>query len=195
MLVVIDYEAGNMHNVSAALKSLGAEFSCSGDPKVVEMADRLILPGVGSARPAMDALRRRAMVETLKAAKVPLLGICLGMQLLHEFSEEDDVACLGVLPGGVRRFDKSLGKVPHVGWNQVRQSADEALWRGIPDQSHFYFVHGYYAPRSPQTSAETDYTVTFASGVGSGNFRGVQFHPELSGENGLRLLRNFLESD
>ncbi len=194
MLAVVDYEAGNMHSVSAALKFLGADFVCSGDPKTLQRAERLILPGVGSARPAMDSLRRRGVVELLRSAKVPVLGICLGMQLLHEYSDEDGVACLGVLRGGVRRFDGNLGKVPHMGWNQVRQRAGEPLWKEIRDGSHFYFVHSYYIARSPETIGETDYTVTFASAVGTGNFRGVQFHPELSGQDGLRLLGNFLEA-
>ncbi len=196
MLVVIDYEAGNLHSVSAALRHLGAEFVCSDDPKTLAKADKAILPGVGSARAAMESLRRRGLLEAIRSCTVPFLGICLGLQVLFEGSDEDDTPCLGLFPGRVRRFDSKLGKVPHIGWNQVRVTGRSALWKGIPDASHFYFVHGYYAPISPGTTlAETDYTVSFASAAGRGNFQAVQFHPELSGDHGLKLLRNFLEAD
>lgn len=196
MIVVIDYEAGNLHNVGGALRHLGAEFVCSGQPAALARASKLILPGVGSARAAMESLERRGLVEPIRAARVPLLGICLGMQLFFERSEEDDVPCLGILPGVVRRFDARLGKVPHMGWNQARPvSAGAAqLWKGIADGSYFYFVHSYHAPREGAgTLAETEYGVCFASAAGRDNFLGVQFHPELSADTGLRLLRNFLE--
>lgn len=194
MIVVVDYEAGNLHNVGSALKHLGADFVFSDDPATVARADKLILPGVGSARAAMNSLTRKGLLETLRRTTAPFLGICLGLQLLFERSEEDSTPGLGLLPGTVRRFDEKAGKVPHMGWNQVHPlRRGSGLWRGVPDGSHFYFVHGYYAPIDEATLAETEYSARFASAAGRANFRGVQFHPELSGDWGLKLLCNFLE--
>lgn len=196
MLAVIDYKAGNLYNVANALKYLGADFVFSGNPEVLRRASKVILPGVGSARPAMESLAEQGLVETLKQMRVPFLGICLGLQLLFDASEEDDTPCLGVLPGTVRRFDDSRVKVPQIGWNQVRYRSDGApLFQPIPDGSFFYFVHSYYAPLlDGVTLAVTDYAGTFSSAVRKDNYWGVQFHPERSGDAGLQLLRNFLEA-
>ncbi len=146
MIVVIDYKAGNLYNVGNALKYLKADFTVSGDPEVVSQADRVILPGVGSARAAMDSLAEQGLVEVLQGLRVPFLGICLGLQLLFEVSEEDNTPCLGLLPGTVRRFDSSQIKVPHIGWNQVSgldvsSQPPSILLEGIPAESFFYFVH------------------------------------------------------
>ena len=192
MIVVIDYRAGNLYNVGNALRHLGCDWIQSKDPGVVGRASKVILPGVGSAAAAMESLQEEGLVEVLRATKAPFLGICLGLQLLFERSEEENTECLGILAGSVRRFDSTRMKVPHIGWNQVRGTGD-ALMAGIPDGSSFYFVHSYCAQASaPTTIARTEYGVEFASVVRHQNFRGVQFHPERSGEVGLRLLENFV---
>ena len=212
MIVVIDYKAGNLYNVGNALKYLKANFTVSGDPAVVSQADRVILPGVGSARTAMESLIEQGLVEVLQGLRVPFLGICLGLQLLFEVSDEDNTPCLGVLPGTVRRFNSSQVKVPHIGWNQVSGVAGQRgkrserafaaavpqpssiLLEGIPAESFFYFVHSFFAPvESPFTLGKTDYGDWFGSVVARENFYGVQFHPERSGEIGLKMLQNFLE--
>ncbi len=201
MIVVIDYKAGNLYNVGNALKYLKADFRFSGDPAVVSQADRVILPGVGSARAAMESLAEQGLVEVLQGLRVPFLGICLGLQLLFEVSDEDNTPCLGLLPGTVRRFNSSQVKVPHIGWNQVRGMNESSqppsiLFEGIPGESFFYFVHSYFAPVvSPFTLGKTDYGEWFGSVVAQENFYGVQFHPERSGEIGLKVLQNFLEAN
>ena len=194
MIVVIDYRAGNLYNVGNALRYLGAEWIQSKDPETVRRASRIILPGVGSAAPAMESLAEEGLLDVLRTTRVPFLGICLGLQLLFERSDEEDTDCLGILEGSVRRFDSRSLKVPHIGWNQVR-GTDDRLLAGIPDGSNFYFVHSYCASASASTTiAKTEYGVEFASVVRRQNFCGVQFHPERSGEVGLRLLRNFIEN-
>ena len=199
MIVVIDYKAGNLYNVGNALKFLKVDFTVSGDPDVVSQADRVILPGVGSARAAMESLAEQGLVEVLQGLRVPFLGICLGLQLLFEVSEEDNTPCLGLLPGTVRRFDSSQIKVPHIGWNQVSgldvsSQPPSILLEGIPGESFFYFVHSYFAPlESPFALGKTDYGSWFGSVAARENFYGVQFHRERSGEIGLKVLQNFLE--
>ncbi len=198
MIVVIDYQAGNLYNVGNALRFLGAEFTFTGDPQVVEKADRIILPGQGAARPAMESLIERGLVDVLKRIEVPFLGICLGLQLLFEASAEEQTTCLGIIPGTVQKFDRSQVKVPQIGWNQVRQirrqfSRSLTLFDDIADDSFFYFLHSYYAPiRDAVTIGITEYATSFASVVKKNNFWGVQFHPERSGEVGLKVLENFL---
>ena len=199
MIVVIDYKAGNLYNVGNALKYLKADFVFSGDPAVVSRADKVILPGVGSARAAMDSLAEQGLVQVVRRLRVPFLGICLGLQLLFEVSEEDNTQCLGLLPGAVRRFNSSQVKVPHIGWNQVRSVGGSSpppsiLLKGIPEESFFYFVHSYFAPVVNQfTLGETEYGNWFGSVVVQDHFYGLQFHPERSGEIGLKVLQNFLE--
>jgi len=194
MIVVIDYRAGNLYNVGNALRYLGAEFVFAADPAVVQKASKVILPGVGSAKPAMESLEQLRLVPVLKQLAVPFLGICLGLQLLFERSDEEQTECLGILPGVVKRFDSTRLKVPHIGWNQVSSRGQNPLFQGIPDKSSFYFVHSFFGPvREDLTKGTTDYGGCFSSVVAQGNYSGVQFHPERSGELGLRLLRNFLE--
>lgn len=197
MLVVIDYDAGNTYNVGNALRRLGAEFVLSGDPAVVSRASRVILPGVGSASAAMTSLRRQGLADVIPRLSVPFLGICLGLQLLFERSDEENTPCLGVLPGTIRKFDRDRVKVPHIGWNRVawasaRPSPADGLLTGQQSEEYFYFVHSYYAPLCEATLAETEYDVAFSSSVVRNNFLGVQFHPERSAEPGLRLIENFL---
>ena len=199
MIVVIDYQAGNLYNVGHALRYLKADFVFSGDPEVVRQAEKVILPGQGSAPAAMESLAEQGLVEVLQRLEVPFLGICLGLQLLFEISEEDQTPCLGILSGTVQRFNSSRVKVPHIGWNQVRQQSGDpsavALFQGVPDESFFYFVHSYFAPLVDQAAlATTDYDEVFVSVVARENYCGVQFHPERSGQVGLQLLRNFVEA-
>ena len=199
MIVVIDYAAGNLYNVGHALEHLGAEFIFSGDPADVARADKIILPGVGAAKPAMKSLAGQGLVEALRQVSVPFLGICLGLQLLFEISEEEDTPCLGLLPGGVHRFDNSQVKVPHIGWNRVAGDDGSSqpaspLFEGVPGGSFFYFFHSYYAPvEKGVTLGTTQYGLSFSSVVAKENFWGVQFHPERSGKIGLKLLENFVE--
>lgn len=197
MVVVVDYRAGNLYNVGNALKKLSVPHRFSGEPAELESAERVILPGVGSARAAMDSLSERGLVDVIRDLKVPFLGICLGLQLLYQQSQEELTTCLGLMPGQVSRFDSSLVKVPHIGWNQVDfhspTTTGSPLFEGIPSGAYFYFVHSYYAPVSEGlTFASTEYGIRFSSVVGRDNFFAVQFHPERSGEPGLRLLSNFM---
>jgi len=202
MIVVVDYRAGNLYNVGNALKHLKAEFTFSGDPGVVAKADKVILPGVGSARAAMTSLETQGLCDVIRSLRVPFLGICLGLQLLFELSEEDDTECLGILPGNIRRFDSEVTKVPQIGWNQVAWRKKDLLdpfagpiVSGLPEASYFYFVHSYFAPLSDgATIGTTVYGEEYSSAVVSGNFLGFQFHPERSGEVGLELLRRFVVS-
>lgn len=199
MVVVVDYDAGNLYNVANALRHLGAEFQMSGDPEVVARAERVILPGVGSARAAMNSLDRQGLIPALRGLQVPFLGICLGLQLLFERSEEDDTECLGILPGTVRRFSSRNVKVPQIGWNRVTWAAQSlppafaSMLEGIPESGFFYFVHSFYAPISAATVAQSEYDVPFSAAVAQGNYLGLQFHPERSAETGLRLLAAFVK--
>ncbi|HSR68736.1 MAG TPA: imidazole glycerol phosphate synthase subunit HisH [Acidobacteriota bacterium] len=193
MIVVIDYEAGNLYNVANALTHLEQDFQMSGDPEVVSRASRVILPGVGAAGAACDSLRRQELDDVILRLKVPFLGICLGLQLLFRRSEEEDAQLLELLPDTVHRFDSSRLKVPHVGWNAVQITRDDPLFEDIGTGAYFYFVHSYFVPLQPGTIGQTTYGGPFCSALRHNNYWGVQFHPERSGTQGLRLLKNFLE--
>lgn len=195
MIGIIDYGAGNIRSVSNALRRLGIEHTVSSDIGELQRATKLILPGVGEARMAMDSLDRAGLIRWLRDVRVPFLGICLGMQLLFEKSDERQTDCLGILPGKIVQFDsRNLPnlKVPHMGWNQVQVQNNSPLFAGIADNEHFYFVHSYYAPAVSETIGATEYGLTFSSAVHMNNFFGVQFHPEKSGRAGLELLNNFV---
>lgn len=197
-LVVIDYGAGNLRSVAKALISLGYEPSVTSDPRDVERAPAVILPGVGAAGQIMGSLRRLGMDEAVTdfiASGRPFLGVCMGMQVLFDWSDEDGgQECLGVLPGRVRRLDAGV-KVPHMGWNSVAQQGEHPIWQGIPDDAYFYFVHSYVVEPSDDAvrAGSTEYAGPFTSAVGRDNVFGTQFHPEKSGRHGLRLYRNFVE--
>ncbi len=196
MIAVLDYGAGNLKSVTNALQHLGVSAEVTADPAVVDRARALIFPGVGAAREAMAFLKPRGLdraVRDFVRAGRPYLGICLGLQMLFDYSEEDDQECLGVLPGVVRRFQPPL-KLPHMGWNAVELRTQVEALAGIASGSPFYFVHSYYpVPGEDRIMAgTTEYGASFASVVVNANILGVQFHPERSGSHGLHLLRNFL---
>jgi glutamine amidotransferase len=195
-LVVIDYDSGNLRSVSRALESQGVNPLITGEPADFVGADAVILPGVGSGPAAMDALNERGLVAPIReyiASGKPFLGICLGLQLLMDRTEEGDSRCLGVVPGIAKLLPPGL-KVPHMGWNNVNFKNQHPLVAGIPQDSYFYFVHSYYA--TPQdlegVGGTTEYGIPFCSIYASGNLVATQFHPEKSGPAGLRLYKNFI---
>ena len=195
-LAIIDYGVGNLRSVEKAFAATGSPAVVTSDEGVLRKAERLVLPGVGAFGACMNALTERGfdtLVRERVAAGTPLLGVCVGMQLLFEESEEFGATRgLGLLPGRVRRFPDDL-IVPHVGWNQIHQRVSHPLFDGVGDASFFYFVHSYYCEpaRDEVVLGETDYGVTYASVVAQENLCGVQFHPEKSQAAGLRLLANF----
>lgn len=194
MIAIIDYKAGNLASVSNAFKRLKTEFVITNKEKELERADGIIFPGVGHAYAAMNALKEHNLDRWLKNTTKPLLGICLGMQLLFESSEEGDTHTLGIIPGRLKKFDSTKGKVPHMGWNSFTDMNDQhPLLKGITKNNYFYYVHSYYAPINEACIASCDYINPFASVVSSNNFYGVQFHPEKSGDAGEIILKNFLE--
>ena len=194
-VVLVDSGGANIGSVRYALQRLGVDAELSGDGDVIRRADRVILPGVGAAAAAMQRLCELDLVPVLRALDRPLLGICLGMQLLHAASEEGQVECLGLLPGSVRRMRASPGvRIPHMGWNRLRKRGESSLLDGIADGAQAYFVHGYAVDESDNTIASSDHGERFAAVVQYGHIAGAQFHPERSGPIGLRLLANFLGS-
>ncbi|HOU65973.1 MAG TPA: imidazole glycerol phosphate synthase subunit HisH [Thermomonas sp.] len=193
-LALVDAGGANLGSVRYALERLGVEARIVSDGDGLCDAGRIILPGVGAAAPAMALLRERGLVEPLRAATVPLLGICLGMQLLFESSDEGDVACLGLLPGRVRKLRGGPGlRVPHMGWNGLEHVRDSALLDGVADGASTYFVHGYAAPVTADCVAACTHGERFAAMVQRGNVAGAQFHPERSATVGAQLLSNFLQ--
>jgi len=204
-IVVVDYGMGNLRSVAQALRHVApeADVRISSELSEVRAADRLVLPGQGAMPDCMRSLRDSGLQEAVVEASrsKPLLGVCVGEQMLFDWSEEGDTRCLGLLPGKVVRFrldgmtqpDGSRFKVPQMGWNRVRQSQSHALWNGIADGSYFYFVHSYHAvPQEAQhTAGETEYGVRFACAVARDNIFATQFHPEKSATAGLQLYKNF----
>jgi len=193
MISIIDYKAGNLASVSNALERLGVEHRITFNKEELESSEAVIFPGVGHAQAAMNALHERDLVQWLKTTDKPLLGICLGMQLLYESSEEGETEGLGRLPGRLLKFDDSSVKVPHLGWNDFEMIKDHPLLNNLEIRSTFYYVHSYYAPVTEHTLASCNYEVSFAAVAANGNVMGAQFHPEKSGHNGETLLSNFIQ--
>ena len=202
MIAIIDYGAGNLMSVKKALDFIGAENEITMDAEKIKNASHVILPGVGSFGDAMASMQERGLVETVKAVVLsgkPFLGICLGLQLLFEHSDESPEAVgLGVLKGNISSIPRDRGlKVPHIGWNSVEINENSRLFKGIPNESYFYFVHSYYLNGADKenVAATADYGVSVECAVEQGNLFATQFHPEKSGEIGLKLLKNFLETE
>jgi imidazole glycerol-phosphate synthase subunit HisH len=191
-VVIIQYNAGNTQSVSFALQRLGIDPVISDDPDIIRTADKVIFPGVGEASTAMHYLRERNLDKVIPGLQQPVLGICLGMQLLCDFSEENDTTCLGLVPIQVKKFSSPSEKVPQVGWNTI-YNLQEPLFTGIPEQSYIYNVHSYYAEHSPYTIATGNYVHEYAAAIRNNNFFGVQFHTEKSAVIGERILSNFLQ--
>ena len=194
---LIDYSAGNRTSVERALNHLGMEFRVAASPRELEGVDRIIFPGVGEARAAMDVLKERRLDDALReaaAASVPILGICIGCQVLLDRSEERATECLGVIPGESLRFPSGIGvKIPQIGWNQVEFDEGQSLFGEIPPGASFYFDHSYYpvVGQPELVLGTTEYGVRFSSAFAKGSVVAVQFHPEKSGRHGLKLLANF----
>ncbi len=195
-IVIIDYGLGNLRSVFRGLERAGAAPTITADPEAIASADGIVLPGVGAFREGMEMLGDLAHTVLTAAGDTPLLGICLGMQMLMDSSEEHGVhQGLGLVPGDVKRFIPAAGeKVPHMGWNTIHTEQETPLFDGLREEEYVYFVHSYYAAAAPDhTLASTTYIRPFASAVNSGLTYGVQFHPEKSGAVGLRILENFIE--
>ncbi len=190
-VAVIKYNAGNIQSVKFALQRLGIEAHVSDEPKILKSADRIIFPGVGEASSAMQYLQARGLDKIIVNLKQPVLGICLGLQLMCRHSAENDVDGLNIFDVNVRRFPPQ-DKVPHMGWNTIRDLSGP-LFEGINPETYVYFVHSYFAELSAETSARSDYILPFSSALYRDNFYAVQFHPEKSGKIGEHILRNFLE--
>lgn len=194
MLAIVDSGGANIASVRFALERLGVRSELTADPAVIRAAERVILPGVGSAVEGMKRLQAKGLVECVCGLIQPVLGICLGMQLLFENSEEGPTETLGLIPGTVARLPNSPDiTVPHMGWNTILSGRTTGLLDGLGSDARFYFVHSYAGPVNAFTVASCDYGTPFAALVQRGNFSGVQFHPERSGAAGARLLKNFVE--
>ena len=191
--VIINYGAGNVRSVQRALARLGHESDVSADPKVIAAAERVIFPGVGQASAAMQRLGERGLDKLIPRLTAPVLGICLGMQLMCETTEEGDTRGLGIFPLDVLKIPPGL-KVPHMGWNRVTR-LNSALFDSVEEDEYMYFVHSYYVPDNGYSIAECRYHEPFAAAISHGNFHGCQFHPEKSADAGLRVLSNFMSQN
>ncbi len=193
MIGIIDYKAGNIASVRNALNRLNVDSFVSAESEQLSKADGIIFPGVGHAESAMTALQEVGMDQFLRHTELPVLGICLGMQLLYTSTEESKNACLGIIEGRLKKFDSKISKVPHMGWNIVSLKSDHPLLQDLDDNPWFYFVHSYYAPVTSYTIGECEYQRRFSAITAKDNFLGVQFHPEKSGSAGSKILYNFIE--
>lgn len=193
MIAIVDYKMGNLRSVENALKRLGAEFIVTSNPEIIRKADRVLLPGVGNAAEAMENLRQADLVQVIRSLRRPVLGICVGMQVMCRHSEEGDVDCMGLFDARVKKFTASESlKVPHMGWNKIG-NLESKLFKGIDGGEWVYFVHSYYPELCPDTIATTIYGEMFSSALKYENFYGTQFHPEKSGDVGERIIANFLK--
>jgi len=191
MIAIIDYDAGNVRSLQFALERLGVVGVLTSDPQKIKAATKVIFPGQGAAANAMEKLRSKGLDQLIPQLKQPVLGICLGMQLLFDSTEEGNVKGLGILPGKVKRFSDQV-KVPQMGWNTIHHLRGD-LFEGIHENDFMYLVHSYYVPLHPATIAESNYGHTYSVAVQKNNFYGVQFHPEKSSKTGNHLLKNFID--
>ena len=201
MVVVIDYQAGNITSVVRSLRALGVDSTVTEGPEKVLQARRVIFPGVGAAGEAMATLKRRGLDQALQevfSRNIPILGICLGAQIVLDYSEENDTPCLGLIPGRTRALPRGPGlKIPHMGWNRVDFRGSHPVFAGLPPTAEYYFVHSFFPePReAAMVLGITEHGVAFPSALGSQNLVATQFHPEKSGRYGLKILENFLAWD
>lgn len=195
MIAIVDYDTGNLRSVCNALERIGADYVLTDDADIIRKADKVLLPGVGEASSAMAKLRERGLREVITSLKQPVLGICIGMQLMCSHSEEGDTDCLGIFDTEVKRFnaDRNAGiKVPHMGWNEIH-NLHSPLLEGLKEGDFVYFVHSFAPQLCSETIATSENGVTFAAALNKGNFYGTQFHPEKSGTIGEHIMRNFVE--
>jgi glutamine amidotransferase len=192
-LVIIKYNAGNIQSVLYAMERAGVEALVTDDPEQIENADKVIFPGVGEASSAMQYLKERNLDKLISRLKQPVLGICLGMQLMCRYSEENDTPCIGIFDEEIKKFQSpdASYKIPQIGWNTI-YDLKSPLFRGLPDNSYCYFVHSYFAMKGEHTIATTSYTTPYSAALHRENFYGVQFHPEKSAATGALILNNFL---
>lgn len=191
-VAIVKYNAGNVESVRNALKRMNIEPILTDAADALQSADKVIFPGVGEASSAMNYLKERNLDKAIKSLQQPVLGICLGMQLLCDFSDENDTDCLGILPYRVRKFESDTLKIPHTGWNNIFGLKGK-LFEGISESSFFYFVHSFYVENGAETTAKCNYENDFSAAVKHKNFYATQFHPEKSGDSGAQVLENFLK--
>ncbi len=193
MIGLVDHGTGNLTSVANSLDRLKADYFIGSSASKLSRADKIIFPGIGEAKTAMDSIEKQELTSFIKSLAVPFLGICIGLQILFEHTEERTTDCLGVIHGNIKKFNNNSLKVPQIGWNRVSLKANSPLFEGIDDGAYFYFVNSYYAPFIPETIAVTEYGIDFSSAVQKDNFYAVQFHTEKSGIIGEKLLKNFIE--
>lgn len=191
-IAIVKYNAGNVESVKNALNRLDIAPILTDDAEILKSADKVLFPGVGEASTAMNYLKKRNLDKIIRALTQPVLGICLGMQLLCDFSDENGTDCLGILPYRVRKFESDALKIPHTGWNNLFDLKGK-LFEGVAENSYVYFVHSFYVENGAETIARCNYENDFSAAVEHKNFYATQFHPEKSGETGARILENFLK--
>ncbi|MBO1255959.1 imidazole glycerol phosphate synthase subunit HisH [Alteromonas sp. 5E99-2] len=195
-IVIVNTGCANISSVKFALERLDVAVTVSDDPDVIRQADKVFLPGVGTANAAMTSIANKQLIDVVRSLTQPVLGVCLGMQLMVETSKEtrqDSIECLSLIPGAVERMQVGDLRLPHMGWNTVKTEKDNPLFHGIAENSYFYFVHSFSVAVGPHTLATCDYGTPFSAALHKDNFYGVQFHPERSGDAGAQLLKNFVE--
>lgn len=195
-IVIVNTGCANISSVRFALERLGVQVEVSDEDAVIKAADKVFFPGVGSANAAMQSIQAKQLAPTLQSLTQPVLGVCLGMQLMVESSDESSsgkIDCLGLMPGHVERLHSNGLRLPHMGWNTVRASNDNPLFAGLNDDTYFYFVHSFAVPDYAHTLATCDYGQRFSAAIAHNNYFGVQFHPERSGDAGAQLLTNFVK--
>ena len=191
-IAIIKYNAGNVASVMYALDRIGMNYSWTDEEEEIRTADKVIFPGVGEASTAMAYLREKQLDRLIPTLKQPVLATCIGMQLLCKYSEENDTTCMGVFDVAIKRFQSTDLKIPHVGWNSIEALGQNPLMKGLNASEYVYFVHSYYAPLNPYTSAICDYVQPFSAMLQKDNFYAAQFHAEISGQAGQRVIENFL---
>lgn len=191
-IAIIKYNAGNVQSVMYALDRIGMKYQWTDDEHVIRSADKVIFPGVGEASTAMAYLREKGLDQLIPSLKQPVLATCIGMQLLCRDSEENNTSCMGVFDVPVKRFVSSDLKIPHVGWNSIQANGENVLMEGLKKEEYVYFVHSFYAPVNPYTTATCDYAQPFSAMLQKDNFYAAQFHAEISGMAGQKIIQNFL---